>query len=72
MDFNVPPDYHAQAAKCMEWAERATDAETGLHWLFMAQAYLALAGALAKDVPHPGWGDASLLEFHHSISPTRH
>jgi len=72
MDFSIPPDYLAQAEKCMEWANRATDAETELHWLNMAQAYLALAGALEKEAPHPVWGDASLLDFHYSISPTRH
>jgi hypothetical protein len=71
MDFSNPPDYQAQAEKCMEWAERAADAETELHWLSMAQAYLALAGALEKGVPEPIWGDASLLEYH-NVSPTRH
>jgi hypothetical protein len=72
MNFHTPPDYLAQAEKCMEWAERASDRETELHWLSMAQAYLALAAALEKEVPHPVWGDASLLEFNRSISPTRH
>ena len=72
MDFNTPPDYQAQAEKCMEWAARAADAKTELHWLSMAQAYLALAGALETEISHPEWGDASLLEFDHSISQTRH
>lgn len=72
MNFNTTPDYRAQAEKCMEWAERATDAETELHWLYMAQAYLALARGVNKEVPHPVWGDASLLEFYDSNSQTRH
>ena len=72
MDFSTPPDYHAKAEKCLEWAERATDAETELHWLSMAEAYLALAGASDKRVPHTVWGDASLLDFNNSVSPTRH
>ena len=49
MDFNNTPDYRAQAEKCMEWADRASDAETELHWLYMAQAYLSLAAAVEKD-----------------------
>jgi hypothetical protein len=72
MDFNTLPDYLAQAEKCMEWANRATDAETELHWLNMAQAYLSLASAVEKDEHDPLWGDASLLGFDHPISPTRH
>ena len=71
MDFSTPADYHAQAEKCLEWAERATDAETELHWLYMAQAYRSLAAALERE-PQPLWGDASLLEFSDSVSPTRH
>ena len=71
MDFSTPPDYQAQAQKCLEWAERATDSKTELHWLSMAIAYRALAGALEKE--HPGdWGDASLLAMDQSVSPTRH
>jgi hypothetical protein len=72
MDFSTPPDYHAQAEKCMEWAERATDREAELHWLSMAQAYLTLAGALEKGNPKDVWGDASLLAMESGISPTRH
>ena len=72
MDFSIRPNYNAQAEKCLEWAERAADAETELHWRYMAHAYLALAGALEREVPHPVWGDASLLEFNRSFSPTRH
>ena len=72
MDFSTPPNYLAQAEKCMEWANRATDAETELHWLNMAQAYLALAEVLEMKTPHSSWEDASLLEFNHPISPTRH
>lgn len=72
MDFNTNPDYRAQAEKCMEWAERATDAELELHWLYMAQAYRSLAAASPKEEPHPVWGDASLLEFNRGDSLTRH
>jgi hypothetical protein len=72
MVFSTPPDYRAQAEKCMEWANRATDAETELHWLNMAQAYLSLASAVEKDEAHPVWDDASLLEFNRSVSQTRH
>lgn len=72
MGFSTAPNYQAQAEKCIEWAERATDAETELHWRYMAQAYLALAGAQAEELAHPVWGDASLLEFNRSVSPTRH
>ena len=71
MNF-TPPDYRAQAEKCLEWAERATDAETELHWLYMAQAYRSLAASFQKEEREPVWGDASLLEFVHSVSPTRH
>lgn len=52
MNFSTPPDYRAQAEKCMEWAERSNDRETELHWLSMAQAYLALAGALVSQTRH--------------------
>jgi hypothetical protein len=72
MNFNTTPDYHAQAAKCMEWAERATDREAELHWLSMAQAYLALAGALENENLNDVWGDASLLDMDNGVSPTRH
>lgn len=72
MNFNTPPDYLAQAEKCMEWAQRAIDAETELHWLNMAQAYLSFAVAFEKENLHPVWGDASLLEFDREASPTRH
>ena len=56
----------------MEWAERASDAETELHWLHMAQAYISLAAALEKDEPeevwggalHTDWGDNNLLTKH--------
>ena len=72
MDFNNTPDYRAQAEKCMEWADRASDAETELHWLYMAQAYLSLAAAFEKDEPadvwggglHTDWGDNNLLTRH--------
>ena len=70
MDFSTPPDYHAQAEKCMEWAERANDPETELHWLSMTQAYLALAGALEKEEPTDVWGGA--LHLDNSVAPTRH
>ena len=72
MDFSTPPDYHAQAEKCMEWAERATDRETELHWLSMAQAYLALAGALENEDPKDVWGGALHGATDHSVAPTRH
>jgi hypothetical protein len=72
MNFNTTPDYHAQAQKCLEWAERATDREAELHWLSMAQTYLALAGALETAHPQDVWGDASLLAMDNRISPTRH
>ena len=72
MNSNTTLDYHAQAEKCLEWADRATNAETELHWRYMAQAYLALAEAPEMDIPHSSWGDASLLEFTHPISQTRH
>ena len=71
MDFNTPPDYHAQAQKCMEWAERATDAETELHWLNMAQAYLSIAATFEKEPQeawgaglHTNWGDNKFLTRH--------
>lgn len=71
MDFSTPSDYQAQAEKCMEWAERATDAETELHWLHMAQAYRSLAAALKKEPQdvwggglHTDWGDNNLLTRH--------
>ncbi len=72
MDFSTPPDYQAQAEKCIEWAERATDAETELHWRYMAQAFFAFAGAEQREARHPVWGDAALLEFNPSVSLTRH
>ena len=72
MNFNTTRDYRAQAEKCMECAERAGDAETELHWLYMAQAYLSLAAAFEHDEPHVEWGDASLLEFESGVSQTRH
>jgi hypothetical protein len=72
MDFSTPPDYHAQAEKCMEWAERANDRETELHWLSMAQAYLALAEALNKEDPEDVWGGALHGGLENSFSPTRH
>ena len=72
MNFNTTPDYHYQAEKCMEWAERATDAETELHWLSMAQAYLALAGALEKEDPEDVWGGALHGALESSNSLTRH
>jgi len=50
MDFSTPPDYRAQAEKCMEWAERA-NRETESHWLSMAQASVALAGSLETGDP---------------------
>lgn len=68
MNFNTTPDYRSQAEKCIEWAERATDAETEL---YMAQAYRSFAAAQLED-PHPVWGDASLLEFNRGDSLTRH
>ena len=71
MDFSTPPDYRAQAEECKEWAERATDAETELHWLHMAQAYLSLAAAFEKEPQdvwggglHTDWGDNNLLTRH--------
>ena len=70
MNFNTTPDYHAQAEKCMEGAERATDAETELHWLHMAKAYQSLAAALEKEPDdvggglHTDWGDNNLLTRH--------
>lgn len=72
MNFNTTPDYRVQAEKCMEWAERATDAETELHWLRMAQAYRGLAAAFEKKEPedvwggglHTHWGDNKLLTRH--------
>ena len=72
MDFPTPPDYHAQAEKCMDWAERANDRQSELHWLSMAQAYLVLAGALENGNPKDDWGDASLLAMNSGTSPTRH
>ena len=72
MEFNTTPNYGAQAEKCLEWAERATDAETELHWLYLAQAYRSLAAALGKEEAHTVWGDASLLEFNGSDLSTRH
>lgn len=72
MDFSTPPDYHAQAEKCMEWAERAKDRETELHWLSMAQAYLALAGALEKEDPIDVWVGRAHSSFNHNPSTTRH
>ena len=68
MDFDTPPDYHAQAEKCMEWAERAKDSEAELHWLSMAQAYRSLAEALETENPEDVWGGP----VHHELSPTRH
>ena len=72
MQFSSSLDYQAQAEKCIEWAERATDAETELHWLYLAQAYRSLAAAVEKEETAPVWGDASLLEFDRSAVPTRH
>ena len=72
MDFSTPPDYHAQAEKCMEWAERATDRESELHWLSMAQAYHALAVALENDDPNEVWGGALHDVWDNSLSATRH
>ena len=72
MNFNTTPDYRAQAEKCMEWAECATDAETELHWLYMAEAYRALAGAQETEKSQEPWGDASLLAGDYGISLTKH
>jgi hypothetical protein len=72
MDFHTPPDYHAQAEKCMECAERATDRETELHWLSMAQAYLALAGALENENPEDVWSGPPHPSLSQTVSATRH
>jgi hypothetical protein len=72
MDFSAPPDYLAQAEKCMEWAERANDRETELHWLSMAQAYFALAEALVKEDPQDVWGGHLPPGFDHNAMTTRH
>lgn len=72
MNFNTTPDYHAQAEKCLEWAERSTDAETELHWLHMAQAYLSLAAAFEKEEPEDVWGGALHPHMSHGNSVTKH
>jgi hypothetical protein len=71
MNFNTSPDYQAQAEKCVEWAERATDRETELHWLSMARAYCSLAAAFEQKEPDDVWGGA-LPDMSHVNSITRH
>ena len=56
----------------MEWAERATDAETELHWLHMAQACLSLAVAVESDEPHDVWRGALHTDMTHEDALTRH
>jgi hypothetical protein len=71
MDFNTPPDYRAQAEKCLELSERAKDGETKFHWLAMAQACFVLADALKMDRSTYVWG-LPLPHSLHQLPPTRH
>ena len=72
MDFNAPPNYRAQAEKCIELAERAKDRETELHWFSMAQACFVLADEWEREAHKDVLARSLWSSFNHNPPPTRH